>query len=160
MPTITALLHTHNDALRLGRCLETLYPCDDILIYDHASIDATTIVAHDYGARVVAAAESHMEADPRSLIPHAWLLCLEPCESLSESLAASLYEWKLSPSETSSPSPFSVLIREETAPGWSSPSTPQTRLVPPGWMRWVGNLPVSDNSAPTLDGEILRFSFP
>ena len=53
MTSITALLHTKNDALRLGRALETLYACDDILIVDHGSRDATVRVAREYGARVV-----------------------------------------------------------------------------------------------------------
>ena len=56
MTSITALLHTHNDALRLGRALETVYACDDILIVDHGSEDSTVRVARDYGARVMSAA--------------------------------------------------------------------------------------------------------
>jgi hypothetical protein len=32
MPKITALLHTHNDALRLGRALDSLRPCDEVLV--------------------------------------------------------------------------------------------------------------------------------
>ena len=31
MPPITALLHTKNDSLGLGRALETLLPCSEIL---------------------------------------------------------------------------------------------------------------------------------
>ena len=37
MPPFTALLHTHNDALRLGRALETLFAGSEILIVDHHS---------------------------------------------------------------------------------------------------------------------------
>ena len=37
MPPITALLHTMNDALRLGRTLEMILPCAEILIVDHRS---------------------------------------------------------------------------------------------------------------------------
>ena len=55
MPSITALLHTENDALRLGRCLETLYPCDYIHVVDHGSQDGTVPLAREYGARVIAA---------------------------------------------------------------------------------------------------------
>ena len=55
MTSITALLHTKNDALRLGRTLETLYACDDILVVDHGSRDATARVARAYGARIVGA---------------------------------------------------------------------------------------------------------
>jgi glycosyltransferase involved in cell wall biosynthesis len=55
MPPITALLHTTNDALRLGRALETLLPCAEIIIVDHHSADATRRIARDYGARIVTA---------------------------------------------------------------------------------------------------------
>ena len=47
------MLHTENDALRLGRALETVYACDDILVVDHGSRDATVRVAREYGAHVV-----------------------------------------------------------------------------------------------------------
>jgi glycosyltransferase involved in cell wall biosynthesis len=59
MPGITALIHTHNDGLRLGRCLETLYPCDDILVVDHGSDDWTLRVAHEYGAQIIAGETGH-----------------------------------------------------------------------------------------------------
>jgi hypothetical protein len=157
MPTITALLHTHNDALRLGRCLETLYPCDEILILDHASTDDTPVVAREYGAHVIAA-DSQAQAKPHS--HSAWLLCLDPRESLTESLAATLYEWKLTHFDARPPSAFSVVIREETTQGWSALSAPATRLVPPDWTHWSENFPISDRHAAILDGEILRFSFP
>jgi glycosyltransferase involved in cell wall biosynthesis len=55
MPPITALLHTRNDALRLGRALEMLLPCAEILIVDHDSGDATHRIAHQYGARIIGA---------------------------------------------------------------------------------------------------------
>ena len=81
MTSITALLHTENDALRLGRALETLYACDDILVIDHSSRDATARVARAYGARVVRARPGaspgeylqFMNSDP--LNPR-WILCL------------------------------------------------------------------------------------
>jgi glycosyltransferase involved in cell wall biosynthesis len=50
MPKLTALLHTHNDALRLGRALQSLRPCDQVLVIDENSEDDTEKVARDYGA--------------------------------------------------------------------------------------------------------------
>ncbi len=166
MPSITALLHTENDALRLGRALETLYPCDHILIVDHASRDATVQVARDYGARVLPAQPgASNEYDLRNLTD--WILCLDPRESLSESLAASLFEWKSAPkSESESPPPhplspaLSVFLREETSAGWVDIPTAQTRLVPSSWNRWQQRIPLHDPSAPLLDGHLLRFAFP
>jgi len=157
MPAITALLHTENDALRLGRTLETLYPCDHILIVDHGSRDGTVRLAREYGARVVvarigASLEQHLAATSSG-----WILCLDPHESLTESLAATLYEWKSLPPTGGA---FSVFLREETAEGWIEIPTPQTRLVPVDWSHWEGRLPVTDRFAMALEGELLRFAFP
>jgi glycosyltransferase involved in cell wall biosynthesis len=164
MPLITALLHTKNDSLRLGRCLETLYPCDHILIIDHASRDATVQVARDYGARIISPAPG---ATPdiylQSAIPAAiagWILSLDPRESLTEGLAASLFEWKSESAPSATPTPYSVFLREETAQGWIELPAPQTRLVPAVWNRWNANIPIHDPSAAALEGELLRFVFP
>jgi len=160
MPAITALLHTENDALRLGRCLETLYPCDHLLVVDHGSSDETVSVAREYGARVVGArpgagpVQYFQAADPD------WILCLDAHESVSESLAASLYEWKLRATDSPATGAFSVFLREEQKDGWLQVPVAQTRLVPRDWKRWEGHFPCPDSSALTLEGELLRFAFP
>lgn len=157
MPEITALVHTQDDALRIGRCLETLYPCDQILIVDHGSKDGTLRVAQEYGARIMRAPSGSPEQVPR-LSSSGWILCLDARESLSESLAASLYEWKTE----SSPQQrvFSMFVREETAEGWIENPSPQTRLVPAAWERWHGIFPANDASAYALEGDLLRFVLP
>jgi hypothetical protein len=160
MPAITALLHTDNDALRLGRCLETLYPCSDILVIDHGSRDATVSVAREYGARVTAATPGVPPSHYAGSAGSAWILCLDPRESLSESLAASLYEWKLHAVGAPLAPSFSVFLREETVEGWVQVPLAQTRLVPPDWNRWEGNIPGADPSSVVLEGELLRFVFP
>jgi hypothetical protein len=152
MPGITALLHTHNDGLRLGRCLETLYPCDDIVVVDHGSDDWTLRVAREYGAHIIAARER--------VLPSAdgWFLCLDPRESLSEALAASLFEWK---SEgTRAQSAFSMFMREETVDGWVQNPEAQTRLVPANWGHWEGRFPAREEAAIALEGDLLRFVLP
>ena len=164
MPAITALLHTQDDALRLGRALETLLPCDQILVVDHGSRDATHRIARAYGARVVEASDG---ASPSQYLQFArceWLLCLETRESLTEALAASLFEWRSEwkPELPASPpiSPFSIFLREETADGWLENPTPQTRLVPRNWNQWKGLLPPPEPSAIALGGALLRFLLP
>jgi hypothetical protein len=160
MPPITALLHTKNDALRLGRALETLFPCDEVLIVDHHSEDATRRVARQYGARIVAASDN--VASYSNLVRHSWILSLLPTESISEGLQASLYEWASLGTDTTA-SAFSVFVREETSDGWLEHPTPEIRLVPTVWNRWRGHLPVcdsSDSAAIVLEGELLRFSLP
>jgi len=164
MPPITALLHTENDALRLGRCLETLYPCDEILVVDHGSQDLTIRIAREYGARVLSAElgaspDAYLQSVRQSLRP-GWVLCLDPRESLTEGLAASLFEWKsLSPGSLSAGA-FSVFLRKETARGWVNIPAPQVRLVPSNWDRWDRTFPAPDPSAWALEGELLHFVLP
>jgi glycosyltransferase involved in cell wall biosynthesis len=152
MLRLTALIHTHNDALRLGRCLETVYPCDEIVVVDHGSVDRTMQIAREYGARVLSAEGAAPQANDRG-----WILCLDPHESLTEGLAASLFEWKLHTPEARA---FSMSLREETAQGWVEHSAMQPRLVPAGWQRWQGHLPANEAKARVLEGELLRFAFP
>jgi len=161
MPSITALLHTKNDALRLGRSLETLYACDDILIVDYGSSDATVSIAHEYGARVVKATVGFLAQDYLQFASSGWIMSLDPCESLTERLAASLFEWKSGLAQTPNSVPaFSVFLREETARGWIEVSAAQTRLVPQSWKLWEGKFPIQEPSARVLEGELLRFIFP
>ena len=158
MPLITALLYTENDGLRLGRALETLYPCDEILIVDHNSRDATIRIALEYGAHIVTAKPG---VPPVAYLANAsgWFFCLSPRESLTEALAASLFEWKSAPAIPSA-SAFSVLVREETNDGWIDLRTAQTRLVPITWNRWHQGFPIAEPAAAILEGELLRFALP
>jgi glycosyltransferase involved in cell wall biosynthesis len=164
MPALTALLHTENDALRLGRCLETLYPCDHILIVDHSSRDATVDIARQYGARVVQATSGGPPDHSAQSATPGWILALDPRESLTEGLAASLFElkleWKQPGPKLDVPSVYSVFLREETAAGWIEHPISQTRLVPHDWNHWSGNFPAPHSSAVTLEGELLRFAIP
>jgi glycosyltransferase involved in cell wall biosynthesis len=164
MPAITALLHAQNDALRLGRALETLLPCEEILVVDHGSEDATRRIAREYGARVIKATAGAAPSQWLQFARHEWILCLEPRESLTEALAASLFEWASKWENESQPAPgataFSFFVREETANGWREHPTPQTRVVPRHWTRWQGLLPAPEPSAITLEGALLRFILP
>ena len=160
MPPITAILHTHNDAARLGRALETLHPCDEILIVDHGSSDATLHVARQHGARIARAAPGQTPADLAAAAHHDWILCLLPSESLSEGLQASLFEWKLhEPEDVKHIPACSASVKLETGLGWrQTPSS--TRLVPKHWERWEGNLPADDPRSLLLQGDLFRFSRP
>jgi glycosyltransferase involved in cell wall biosynthesis len=162
MVPITAVVHTHNDVLRIGRCLETLYPCDEIMIVDHGSEDGTLRVAREYGARIVEGrAESFAIGDLKAAWPEPleWVLYLDPSESLTESLAASLFEWKSEAVAESAPA-YSVFLREETVAGWVENPVAQTRLVPANWQLWEGRFPKNAASAEALEGELLRFVLP
>src|SRR3954451_3821592 len=94
MLRISALVHSKNDAQHIGRALDSLRPCDEILVIDHDSEDETPKIAREHGAKVKKAVQGvedgtyAMDAEPD------WVLCLLPCEALSEGLEASLLSWK------------------------------------------------------------------
>jgi len=161
MPPITALLHTHNDALRLGRALETLYPCDEILIIDHHSSDGTVHIARQYGANIIPAEVRDKPSRWMESARYDWVFCLDPRESTTEGLATSLFEWKcLAPEDVIDVMAFSISVREENVNGWRNLPAPETRLVPRNWHRWQGHLPVNEPAALTLEGFLLRFDRP
>jgi glycosyltransferase involved in cell wall biosynthesis len=160
MPPITALLHTANDARRLGRVLEMLLPCSELLIVDHGSTDSTLRVAREYGTRIVPA-HGRPTANYLDLARHEWILCLDPSESITEGLQATLFEWSLLPTNGVGDAPaFSVLVREQIAETWRNHLAPETRLVPRNWNLWNGCLPAHEPSSITLEGELLRLPFP
>jgi len=156
MPKITALLHTENDGLRLGRALEMLFPCDEILIVDHDSQDATLDIARAYGARILPAKPGISYSDSAR---GDWIFALDPRESITESLAASLFEWKAE-SIPENVRAFSMYRRDETIEGWISNPIAHTRLVRANWNRWAGHFPETDVSAVALEGHLLHFVFP
>ena len=158
MPRITAILQTHNDALRVGRTLETLHPCDEILIIDRDSTDRTVPIAREWGCRICGSKSS--AADAALIAEHDWLLFLNPTESITEGLEATLFEWRIRPLENVRTIPAcSISVRQETLSGWSD-GTPETRLIPKTWSRWAGLMPASDPQSLLLQGDLLRFLTP
>jgi glycosyltransferase involved in cell wall biosynthesis len=161
MPPITALLHTMNDALRLGRALEMLLPCAEILIVDHHSTDATQRIAREYGARVITTENDATADHYLDRARYDWILCLDPAESITEGLQASLFEWSALPSrDVAEGSAFSVFVREQTGEAWLHLPAPETRLIPRIWNLWQGRLPAHQQFATPLQGELLRFALP
>jgi hypothetical protein len=158
MPPITAILHTCNDAHQIGRALESLRPCDEIVIVDHNSRDTTIHAARQFAATIrVADPQDSPPTNHVALARYDWVLCLLPSESLTESLEASLYEWKIaSAGEVAAIPSCSAVIREESSLGWiQTPAS--TRLVPRHWTQWEGSLPRHDPRSLLLQGELLRF---
>ncbi len=161
MPPITALLHTTNDALRLGRALETLLPCAELMIVDHHSTDATLRVARAYGARILPAEASARTEHYLNRAHCDWILCLDPSESITEKLQATLFEWSaLSKESLLNAAAFSLFVREQTNEAWQDHLVPQTRLVPRNWNSWDGRLPAHEPSSQALEGDLLRIAFP
>ena len=158
MPKISALLHTHNDALRLGRALDSLRPCDELLVIDDNSNDDTTRVAHENGASVKNTIPGVTRGAYAMDASHDWILCLMPNEALSEELEASLLEWKQQdPEETVAC--CKIQVREQNGSGWHT-LEPEVRLINRKLLNWVGELPPSRQCDITLTGDLLRFNNP
>src|SRR5437868_7574155 len=154
MPKISAILHCHNDAQRLGRALESLRACDEVIVVDHSSSDHSAKIAREHGASVKNGVPG---VEPGAYVVDArndWILCLRPNESLGESLEAALFEWKHGePGEVTG---FRVAIRAENSGGWKD-LPPELRLVNRKRLNWPGELPPTDGDGALLGGELLRF---
>jgi len=158
MPKITALLHAHNDAIRLGRALESLRPCDELLIIDDGSEDGTERVAREHGAIVKTAIPGVSQGAYAMDASYEWIFCIRPNESLSEVLEAALFEWKNQEPSADIPA-YQVSIREQKEDGWHA-CVPEVRLVNRSLVNWVGELPPNQGCDSRLAGDLLCFHQP
>jgi glycosyltransferase involved in cell wall biosynthesis len=158
MPKFTALLHTHNDALRLGRALQSLRPCDQVLVIDENSEDDTEKVAREYGATFKTAIPGVSPGAYAVDAEHEWILCLRPNESLSDTLEAALLEWReQDPGE--GVVCYSVPIRKENGKGWKE-CPAEVRLVNRNQVNWIGEMPPENQNCARMHGELLSFQHP
>jgi len=158
MPKFTALLRTHNDALRLGRALQSLRPCDEVLIIDECSEDDTAKVAREYGAVFKTAIPGVSPGAYAMDAQHEWILCLRANESLSDTLEAALFEWK-EQDPGQSVICYSVPIREENGRGWRE-CPPEVRLINRKVVNWIGEMPPAQEDCTLMRGELLCFHNP
>jgi glycosyltransferase involved in cell wall biosynthesis len=158
MPKITALLHTHNDALRLGRALDSLRPCDEVLLIDDCSEDDTPKVAREHGATFKNAIPGVTFGAYATDAAHDWILCLRPDESLSDDLEAALFDWK-SEEPGEDIACYLVSIREQKEGEWRS-CPPEARLVNRKLVNWIGEMPPDERCEKKLSGDVLRFHQP
>jgi glycosyltransferase involved in cell wall biosynthesis len=158
MAKISAIIHAHNDEQRLARALDSLRPCDEVLVIDHDSSDRTAEVAREHGAKVKAYVPGVQPGAYVCDLRHDWVLCLQPDEALSEALEASLFEWKQNDAPEDAVG-YSVVLREETENGWRSAGR-QLRLANRCRINWSGALPPRDGDGHLLAGDLLRFSKP
>jgi glycosyltransferase involved in cell wall biosynthesis len=158
MPKLSALLRTHNDALRLGRALQSLRPCDEVLIIDDCSEDDTAKVAREYGARLKTAIPGVSPGAYAMDAEHEWILCLRPNESLSDTLEAALFEWKQQ-DPSKGVACYSVPIREQNGKGWLD-CPPEVRLINRSSVNWIGEMPPAQDNCAMMPGELLCFHQP
>jgi glycosyltransferase involved in cell wall biosynthesis len=151
---ITALIHTCDNERSLGRTLDSLRPCDEVIVVDHGSKDETVKLAREHGARVIVGVAG---VDRGAYVQDArnpWVLCLLPQEALGDELEASLSEW-MEEEHADGQLGFNISIREQNGAGWK-PLQPEMRLANRKQINWTGDLPPANPNAPKLTGDILR----
>ncbi len=91
---ITGLVVTYNDAEFLPRCLGSLTFCDELLVVDVGSNDASTQIAREYGARVIEMEHvpfaEKVHARAAALAKHEWVLLADPDMEYPEWMAERL----------------------------------------------------------------------
>lgn len=86
-PSISAVVTTFNNASTLGDCLASVAFCDDIIVLDSDSTDATREIAQQYGARIFIEPFKGYGLQKQSAIDkarHDWVLLLDADEALTE----------------------------------------------------------------------------
>ncbi|MBV6776876.1 MULTISPECIES: glycosyltransferase family 2 protein [Xanthomonas] len=92
-PRISACIIAFNEADRLRDCLASLAFCDEIVVVDSGSTDATTTIASEYGARVLQRTFDGYRSQKAFCVAqasHDWVLCLDADERVSDALRAAI----------------------------------------------------------------------
>ncbi|MHB8387274.1 MAG: glycosyltransferase family 2 protein [Metallibacterium sp.] len=92
-PAISACVITYNEADRIGACLAALDFCDDIVLVDSGSTDATRELAAQHGARVFTRVFDGYRAQKDFAVQqarHDWILFVDADERVSPALRASI----------------------------------------------------------------------
>ncbi len=90
---LSAVLITRNAAGQLAGCLASVSFCDEIVIVDSGSEDATVEIAGRHGARVIPSAWRGFGPQKRFAVEqasHDWVLCIDADERVSEQLRESI----------------------------------------------------------------------
>jgi glycosyltransferase involved in cell wall biosynthesis len=148
---ISCLIHTLNDERTIGRTLEVLRACDEVVIVDHGSSDNTLPIAGQYGARIVPGVPGVDKGAYAVDCVNDWVLCLMPTETINEGLEAGLFEWKQQGHLDDVG--FCCQVREELENGWKT-HEPQMRLVNRQKLNWQDIFPAAEGEM--LPGEVLR----
>ncbi len=148
------MIHVRDNACVLGRALDSLRPCDEVIVVDHGSKDETVKVAREHGSKVIHAVPGVDRGAYAQDARNQWVLCLLPQEALAEELEASLFEWSAAEQESDQMG-FNIAVREQNGAGWKSLDA-EMRLANRRQINWTGDLPPANPQAPALAGHILR----
>jgi len=164
-PPLSAVLITRNAADQLAECLASVAFCDEIVVVDSASEDATAEVARRHGARVIQSVWRGFGPQKQFAVDqarHDWVLCIDADERVSERLRASILD--ALPAPDARAYRFArcnrfmgrYLRHGEGYPDWS------LRLFDRRHARWsddpVHEKVLVDGSAGTLQGDLLHES--
>jgi len=100
---LSAVLITRNAASQLVECLASVAFCDEIIVVDSGSEDATVEIAERHGARVIQTEWRGFGAQKQFAVEqatHDWVLCIDADERVSELLHESICAALLAPSFT------------------------------------------------------------
>jgi glycosyltransferase involved in cell wall biosynthesis len=86
---LSACIITHNEADRIGDCLRSVAFCDEVLVVDSHSTDATRDIASSLGARVIERDWPGFRSQKQFAVDNAtadWVLCLDADERVTAGL--------------------------------------------------------------------------
>lgn len=92
-PRLSACIIAFNEADRIGDCLASLAFCDEIVVVDSFSTDATVAVAEAAGARVLQRAFDGFRSQKAFCVEqagHDWVLCLDADERVDATLRTTI----------------------------------------------------------------------
>lgn len=153
MPKLSGLIHIANNEAHLGRALESLRPCDEVVVVNHGAKEEILKVAREHGARIINGVNGVDHGAYAQDAHHDWILCLQPDEAVAEELEASLLEWKQS--EANNQLGYNIRIRQQNGRQWKFLS-PELRLANRQKINWTSDCPPEAPNAPALAGHIIR----
>ena len=156
---ISALILTLNEEINLPGCLDSLSWCDDIVVFDSGSTDATHAIAKAAGARVFTRTFDHYSAHRNWALDnisfnHPWVFTIDADERMPEDLRAEIHN-VVAASTHESPAAYRLRYKNMFMGRWIKHATlyPSwlVRLFRPDKVRYEDR---KVNAHPIVEGEI------